>query len=158
MTTGLTGVKHEGYTREHTRESTVSQKGDMITFGVSMVPLDVYVIPLDVYRASLGVLVDPRADNADGHIHRRALRFSGRVLAGRVSCRRRVRSGRLTRGFELVRDDTANEVRLGGSQCRHQVVELLLEVGRGGQNTSLVGTVDQMTSSCASRVGDNAER
>ena len=51
MTTGLTGVKHEGYTREHTRESTVSQKGSMITFGVSMVPLDVYVIPLDVYRA-----------------------------------------------------------------------------------------------------------
>ena len=50
-----------------------------------------------------------------------------------------MRSGRLTRGFELVRDDTANEVRLGGSQCRHQVVELLLEVGRGGQKHVIGG-------------------
>ena len=38
--------------------------------------------------------------------------------------------GTLTRSLELVRNDTADEVGLGGTERRHQIVELLLRMGR----------------------------
>lgn len=32
--------------------------------------------------------------------------------------------------FQLIRDDTSNEVRVGRLQCRHQLIQLFLKFGR----------------------------